>query len=239
MLRKEKYAAHQIKLAEEKQKTKKQKRVFVFGLLLLFVPPLLLFPAIPSTTWEYNLYQVIEQHLYISVGAKGPLPFFTMLSSLYTGIYVLIMSSYWAIQFIRSHGLGRRFQQQYYEIVFDHRSKHADKFPILDQPIFKKTCVSLLFIFCFMIGLFHFINDDISFASSSRRGQIFVLMYNTKLGVIVAEFLFSLIYVIPVFYFLFLFIYLINILRGLGAGQNTPLVVKQRRKKQQSNLDPQ
>lgn len=233
MQRKEKYAIRRAQLADERQKKKKNKQRFLFLLALLFVPPLLLFPAMPRSAWEYNLYQMISQDLHITIGANGPLPFFTMLSSLYTSVYALLLMSYWSMQFIRTHGLGQQFQQQYYELLFDYRSKHAEKFPLMDHPVFKKICISLLFIIALVIGVFHFVLDDVSLPSSSRRGALFELMYNFKLGVISAELLMSLIYWAPIFYFLFLLIYIINLVRGLEAGKCTVPMPKSQPKKRQ------
>jgi len=182
MQRKEKYAIRRAQLADERQKKKKNKQRCLFLLAMLFVPPLLLFPVVPRSAWEYDLYQMIYQDLHITIGANGPLPFFTMLSSLYTSVYALLLMSYWSMQFIRTHGLGQQFQQQYYELLFNYRSKHAQKFPIMDHPVFKKICVSLLFVIAFVIGVGHFVLDDVSLPSSSRRGALFEMMYNFKLG---------------------------------------------------------
>lgn len=230
MRRKEKYAAHQVELAHQQQQKKKQKRILLFWLSALCIPQLLFFPAVPRFAWEYDLYQNISQHLHISIGANGSLPFFTMLSSLYTGGYVFVLIAYWLIGFIRTHGLGQQFQPQYYQLFFNQRSKHADKFPIMDHSAFKIISVSLLLIFGLILGLFHFVLDNISVVGSSHKGYLFSVMYNLKIGVIFCEFIFSLFYLVPILYFLLLIIYLINIARGMGTGKTTATIPPEKKK---------
>lgn len=66
-------------MQEHEKKIKKQNKILFILLILFFIPPLCLFPAYPKTYWQYNIYEYITKNMLITVGTKGPLPFFTIL----------------------------------------------------------------------------------------------------------------------------------------------------------------
>lgn len=77
----------------------------------------------------------------------------------------------------------------------------------------------LLILFSSLIGFWHLFDVDISFVRG-RRGGLLALGYQYKLGVIIWE---SMFYIFSVFSLVmsFLFgLYIFNILRGLGRGNN-------------------
>lgn len=75
------YLSPEMQEYQAKQKT--QNKLLLQLSILLFIPPLLLFPAYPRHDWQYSIYKYITENLLITVGTKGPLPFFTILSSIY------------------------------------------------------------------------------------------------------------------------------------------------------------
>lgn len=58
---------------------------------ILFIIPLFVFPTHPKNEWQYELYQYITQTMHVTVGTKGPLPFFTILYSLYITIVMFFV----------------------------------------------------------------------------------------------------------------------------------------------------
>lgn len=43
---------------------------------ILFIIPLFVFPTYPKNEWQYEIYQYITQIMHVTIGTKGPLPFF-------------------------------------------------------------------------------------------------------------------------------------------------------------------
>lgn len=64
------------------QQTKKKQNKILF--ILLFIPPLVLFPAYPKNQWQYDIYRYITNEMLVIIGTEGLLPFFNILSSIYT-----------------------------------------------------------------------------------------------------------------------------------------------------------
>ncbi|MDC4765313.1 hypothetical protein NQ808_19360, partial [Acinetobacter baumannii] len=58
---------------------------------ILFIIPLFIFPTYPKNGWQYEIYQYITQIMHVTIGTKGPLPFFTILYSLYITIVMFIV----------------------------------------------------------------------------------------------------------------------------------------------------
>lgn len=205
---------------EQRAKHKKQNKILLVFLLILFVPPLLLFPAFPKNLWQYEIYRYITESMFIIIGTKGPLPFFTILSSIYVTLVMLVLSVYLCFVFIKNVGIKKQFQEVIYRKFFHAEFEASKKYPWLEKSFIKKTIVSGMFFFCFVMSLIHFLIDDISFQDGSRRGALIQLGYNYRIGVLVWESVFSICTVFPFFYFGFLFIYLFNyFFRGLGSGK--------------------
>lgn len=205
---------------EQRAKHKKQNKILLVFLLILFVPPLLLFPAFPKNLWQYEIYRYITESMFIIIGTKGPLPFFTILSSIYVTFVMLVLSVYLCFVFIKNVGIKKQFQEVIYSKFFHAEFEASKKYPWLEKSFIKKTIVSGMFFFCFVMSLIHFLIDDISFHDGSRRGALIQLGYNYRIGVLVWESVFSICTVFPFFYFGFLFIYLFNyFFRGLGTGK--------------------
>ena len=205
---------------EQRAKHKKQNKILLVFLLILFVPPLLLFPAFPKNLWQYEIYRYITESMFIIIGTKGPLPFFTILSSIYVTFVMLVLSVYLCFVFIKNVGIKKQFQEVIYSKFFHAEFEASKKYPWLEKSFIKKTIVSGMFFFCFVMSLIHFLIDDISFQDGSRRGALIQLGYNYRIGVLVWESVFSICTVFPFFYFGFLFIYLFNyFFRGLGSGK--------------------
>lgn len=205
---------------EQRAKHKKQNKILLVFLLILFVPPLLLFPAFPKNLWQYEIYRYITESMFIIIGTKGPLPFFTILSSIYVTLVMLVLSVYLCFVFIKNVGIKKQFQEVIYSKFFHAEFEASKKYPWLEKSFIKKTIVSGMFFFCFVMSLIHFLIDDISFQDGSSRGALIQLGYNYRIGVLVWESVFSICTVFPFFYFGFLFIYLFNyFFRGLGSGK--------------------
>lgn len=227
----------QRRLALEQQaKHKKQNKVLLVFLLILFVPPLLLFPAYPRNQWQFEIYRYITEQMLITVGTKGPLPFFTILSSIYCTVLTFVAGCCICLLFIKKIGVNKAFQEKIYSKFFQAEFEASKKYPWLEKPWIKKTIVSGMFLFCFIMGMGHFLLENISFQDGSRRGALIQLGYNYRIGVLFWESTFSIFTIFPFFYFGFLFIYLFNyFFRGLGTGKiNIPQKVVRKRIKNRS-----
>lgn len=210
-------------LLEQKAKQKKQDRKFLFFGLGFLTLPLFIFPAYPKNQWQYDIYRYITEEMLIIVGTKGPLPFFTILLSLYWTLVTFVLGCYISFTFIKKIGIQKEFQHFIYEKFFQAEFEASKKYPWLEKPLIKKTIVSSIFLLCLLIGVLHFIFDEISFKTGSRRGALIEFSYNYKIGVIFWEFFSSILTIFPLFYFGFLAIYLFNyFFRGLGTGKILP-----------------
>ncbi|WP_332604586.1 hypothetical protein [Acinetobacter sp. ESBL14] len=223
---------------EQRAKEKRQAKIHISLLIIVFILPLFLFPAYPRNEWQYEIYRHITEQMLITVGTKGPLPFFTILSSIYYTIITSVFGGYLCFLFIKRVGLGKVFQEKIYSKFFQAEFDASKKYPWLEKPLIKKTIVSGMFFFCFLMGMIHFLLDDISFQDGSRRGALIQLSYNYRIGVLLWESAFSVFTIFPFFYFGFLFIYLVNyFFRGLGTGKiimppkKTPKKTKNRSRK--------
>ena len=206
---------------EQKTKQNKQNKILFILLLILFIPPLVLFPAYPKNEWQYDIYRYITKEMLVIIGTEGPLPFFTILSSVYTTFILLIFSCYFCFVFFKKIGINDEFQEFFFSKFFQVEFESSKKYPWLEKPIIKKTIVSLIFIGSFYLAVYHFVAfENITLQDGSRRGALIQLSYNFKIGVLIWESCFNLFLIFPIFYFLFLSIYLLNyFLRGLGSGK--------------------
>ncbi|WP_336042495.1 hypothetical protein [Acinetobacter dispersus] len=232
----EKLEQRRLALEQQRAKHKKQNKVLLVSLLILFVPPLLLFPAYPRNQWQFEIYRYITEQMLITVGTKGPLPFFTILSSIYCTVIAFVVGCYMCLLFIKKVGVNKAFQEKIYSKFFQAEFEASKKHPWLEKPLIKKTIVSGIFFFCFLIGMSHFLLENISFQDGSRRGALIQLGYNYRIGVLFWEASISIATVLPFFYFGFLFIYLVNyFFRGLGTGKiNIPQKLARKRIKNRS-----
>ena len=207
-------------MQEYQAKQKRQNKLLLQLSILLFIPPLLLFPAYPRNDWQYSIYKYITQNLLITVGTKGPLPFFTILSSIYITMIMFFLSCYVCWLFLKKYGIQENFQKKIYSLFVQFEFSSSYKYPWLGKPIIKKTLVSSIFILCFLGSIWHFVHDEISFQSGSRKGALIEWSYNYRIGVLFWELIMSLFSISPIFYFFLLFIYLGNyFFRGLGTGK--------------------
>lgn len=210
-------------LLEQKAKQKKQDRKFLFFGLGFLTLPLFIFPAYPKNQWQYDLYRFITEEMFIIVGTKGPLPFFTILSSIYATVVMLFFGCYLFFKLIKKFRINKEFQEFVYSKFFQAEFESSKKYPWLEKPLIKKTIVSGMFLLSLLMGVLHFIFDEISFQTGSRRGALIEFGYNYKIGVILWEFIFSIFTIFPFFYFGLLAIYLFNyFFRGLGIGKIIP-----------------
>lgn len=223
-----------IETGMQKDKVNKRKLYLILFCfcLIFFIIPLLLFPAYPKNHWQYSIYEYITRTLFITVGIKGTLPFFTILSSIYITVFSFLFGCYICLIYIRKYGLKKEFQQKFYSKFFQAEFSSSHKYPWLEKPFIKKTLVSAIYLSCFAMGVIHFFYDDISFKSSSSRGALISLSYNYKVGVLFWELMFTMFSVFPIFYLVFLLLYLFNyFVLGLGSGKVIPPQKKPKWKK--------
>ena len=180
---------------------------------------MLFLPAVPRAPWQEYLFSIITQQLHIVVGLNGPLPFFTVVVSAYLGFWVMIITIWSLINILKKYGVGKKFQQACYQYIDEEIVNGKYTRWLKQHPILLKLYVMLLILFSSLIGFWHLFDVDISFVRG-RRGGLLALGYQYKLGVIIWE---SMFYIFSVFSLVmsFLFgLYIFNILRGLGRGNN-------------------
>ncbi|WP_336939759.1 hypothetical protein [Acinetobacter pittii] len=200
---------------------------------ILFIIPLFVFPAYPKNEWQYELYQYITQTMHVTVGTKGPLPFFTILYSIYITIVMFFVGCVISYFFIKKYGINKAYQEEIYKFFFKAEFESSKKYPLLERPLIKKTLVSSTFAGCFVMGIFHFIEDDITQQRPRRRGGLISFCYNYRVGVMFWEIISTAFSIFPIFYFGLLFLYIINyFFRGLGTGKvDIPLEVPSKKRK--------
>lgn len=200
---------------------------------ILFIIPLFVFPAYPKNEWQYELYQYITQTMHVTIGTKGPLPFFTILYSIYITIVMFFVGCVICYFFMKKYGVNKSYQEEIYKIFFKAEFESSKKYPWLEKPLIKKTLVSSLFALCFVMGILHFIYDDITQQRPRRRGGLIVLGYNYRVGIMFWEIITTVFSIFPIFYFGLLFLYIINyFFRGLGSGKVViPLEVPRKKRK--------
>ncbi len=150
---------------------------------ILFIIPLFVFPTHPKNELQYELYQYITQTMHVTVGTKGPLPFFTILYSLYITIVMFFVGCVICSFFIKKYGVNKAYQEEIYKFFFKAEFESSKKYPWLEKPLIKKTLVSSTFAGCFVMGIFHFIEDDITQQRPRRRGGLISFCYNYRVGV--------------------------------------------------------
>lgn len=197
--------------------------------LFLFIPPILLFPAYPSPIkpWQMSLYQFITEKMFITVGTKGPLPFFTILTSIYVSIIMFIFGIMGCFKFLKHFGINERFQEKIYALFFSSEFKLSKRLPFLEKTFAKKIIVTCIVSLIVLAGVAHFLYDDISFPTTSRKGRFIHYCYNYKVGVLFIESALTLISIAPLFYFPLVTLYLFNyFFRGKSLGKPIPLNTK-------------
>lgn len=199
---------------------------------ILFIVPLFIFPAYPRNEWQYNLYQYITKNMHVTIGTKGPLPFFTILYSLYISIAMFLVGCVICYFFIKKYGVNKTYQEEIYKFFFKAEFEYSKKYPWLEKTLIKKTLVSGTFSICFIMGIIHFIDDDISQHRPRRKGGLIAFSYNYRIGVMFWEIITTVFSIFPIFYFGLLFLYVINyFFRGLGNG-NVAIPINALSKKQ-------
>ena len=76
---------------------------------------------------------------------------------------------------------------------------NLQKYPWLEKPLIKKTLVSSTFAGCFVMGIFHFIEDDITQQRPRRRGGLISFCYNYRVGVMFWEIISTAFSIFPIF----------------------------------------
>lgn len=85
--------------------------------------------------------------MLITVGTKGPLPFFTILSSIYCTILTFVAGCYMCLLFIKKVGMNKAFQEKNYSKFFQAEFEASKKYPWLEKPWIKKNdCFRDIFI---------------------------------------------------------------------------------------------
>lgn len=197
--------------------------------IFLFIPPLLLFPIYPSPIkpWQMMLYQFITEEMFITVGTKGPLPFFTVLTSIYVSIVMFLFGLLGCFNFMKRYGINEEFQEKIYSLFFSGEFKLSKRLPFLEKPFVKKFIVTCIVSLIVAIGIAHFIYDNISFPTTSRKGRFIHYCYNYKVGVVFLESMLTLISIIPLFYFPLVTLYLFNyFFRGKSLGRPIEILIK-------------
>ncbi len=166
---------------------------------ILFIIPLFVFPAYPKNEWQYELYQYITQTMHVTVGTKGPLPFFTILYSIYITIVMFFVGCVISYFFIKKYGINKAYQEEIYKFFFKAEFESSKKYPWLEKPLIKKTLVSSTFAGCFVMGIFHFIEDDITQQRPRRRGGLISFCYNYRVGVMFWEIISTAFSIFPIF----------------------------------------
>ena len=181
---------------------------------------MLFLPAVPRAPWQEYLFSIITQQLHIVVGLNGPLPFFTVVVSAYLGFWVMIITIWSLINILKKYGVGKKFQQACYQYIDEEIVNGKYTRWLKQHPILLKLYLMLIILFGLMIGFWHLFDTDISIDHGQRRGALLRLAYQYKLGIMLME---SIFYIFSVFSLVILFLfglYIFNILRGLGRGNN-------------------
>ena len=200
----------------------------------LFIPPLLLFPASPdpTSTWQIPLYQFITEKLHITIGTKGPLPFFTILTSIYVSVVMIVFGMMGCSKFFKYHGVNEKYQEKIYSLFFSSEFDFSKKLPFLEKPFIKKFIITCMVSLIVLLGVAHFLYDDISTIPTRGKGRFFHHCYNYKIGVIFMESFLTLISVALLFYFPLVAVYLFNyFLRGKGLGRSVEIPIKSKKNK--------
>jgi len=135
--------------------------------------------------------------------------------------------------FIKKYGVNKYYQEEIYKFFFKAEFESSKKYPWLEKPLIKKILVSSTFAGCFVMGIIHFIEDDITHQRPRRRGGLISFSYNYRVGVMFWEIVSTAFSIFPIFYFGLLFLYIINyFFRGLGTGKVAiPLEVPSKKRK--------
>lgn len=145
--------------------------------------------------------------------------FYDSLQPLYNHSHVHCWLCY-MLFFIRKYGINNAYQEEIYKLFFKAEFESSKKYRWLEKPLIKKTLVSSTFAGCFVMGIIHFIEDDITQQRPRRRGGLIAFSYNYRVGVMFWEIVTTVFSIFPIFYFGLLFLYIINyFFRGLGTGK--------------------
>ena len=82
---------------------------------------------------------------------------------------------------------------------FSKPNLNLQKYRWLEKPLVKKTLVSSTFAGCFVMGIIHFIEDDITQQRPRRRGGLIAFSYNYRIGVMFWEIVTTVFSIFPIF----------------------------------------
>ncbi|MGR0304364.1 hypothetical protein [Acinetobacter beijerinckii] len=85
---------------EQKTKQNKQNKILFILLLILFIPPLVLFPAYPKNQWQYDIYRYITKEMLVISGTEGPLPFLLFFQVFILLLFYLFLVVTFALYFL-------------------------------------------------------------------------------------------------------------------------------------------
>ncbi|AOA59313.1 hypothetical protein [Acinetobacter larvae] len=202
-------------------KTKKQNHFKLIVAAIIFIIPLLFFPAEAHSNWQYSIYKLLSEKFYLRIGQHGPLPFFTVLTSIYSVLIIFILESYIFLLFLRKQGCTKNYQQFCYDFLTSNKFGPFKTFTGLNHPLLQNSMLFAGFGIVYIGIILSFFDADISI-QQSRRGALFHFAYNYRIGVIIVEMLRNLFSIMPIFLFLATMLYLFNIVRGVGYGKIKP-----------------
>lgn len=202
-------------------KTSKKLIKLIYIVVIVQLPFIFLIflPDQPNAIWQVNLLNFIHNKLHITIGSNGPIPLFTVLVSIYVMLVYTAIMIVACISHFKKIGVGNRFQTEVYKLV--NKSFVESKYTawLKKYPIIKKIHNYLLHFLILWFSFWHLTNNNISFMSGRRAGLI-GLAYQHRLGVIITEYLFQLLFIANVFLLLIYMIYSMNIIRGIGWGND-------------------
>ena len=98
--------------------------------------------------------------MHVTIGTKGPLPFLRFLQPLYNHSHVYCWLCY-MLFLLENMELIKLIKRKSIN-SFSKPNLNLQKYRWLEKPLVKKTLVSSTFAGCFVMGIIHFIEDDIT-----------------------------------------------------------------------------
>ena len=191
----------------------------------------LFLPNAPIKAWQYQLLEFIHQDLNITLGANGPLPLYTPVVAIYIAMISLVFCIFCLYKFIQEYGMGKKFQEKIYAQTITFIDAKYTRW-LIRYPILRKFYIYSVHLLFIAMTCWHFSDENISF-HRSRKGGLIALGYQYRVGVILWEYLFQILFIGNIIALCLYILYSFNILRGLGWGkiQVQPIEVSQPRKK--------
>lgn len=197
----------------------KKKILSIYKLCAINAPFLFLIflPDQPNEKWQVDLLSFIHKNLHFTLGANGPIPLFTALTSIYTMVVVSIVFVYVTFKNYKRIGIGRKFQNIIFEYIDQNFVNSKYTIWLKDHPLLRKLYIYFLHACVLAFSVWHFTDENISF-HRSRRGAMIGLAYQHRLGVIVFEYVFQFLILANIYLLIIYIVYSFNIIRGYGWG---------------------